>query len=89
MRNFIAKAELWPNWPILPMKRWGPRPEHGVLLAASDETRYPGEKIIPVIVMVDLFAIPHGMSVDEIYARFPKKEFASMDALLADGWIVD
>lgn len=79
-RAFIINPELWPRWPHLPMKkpsRSGGWPQLGVLVDSSlvGELRFPAE-----------LHISDGASPSKVQEV---KTFASVEAILADGWIVD
>lgn len=80
-KEFIHSQKLWPKWPFLPMKRDKPgdNKELGCLFAV--------EGMESVIVKVNLWQIrgPLGKVIQE-HGVIP---YPSVDAMLADGWIVD
>jgi hypothetical protein len=94
-REMIQNPATWPNWPFLPMvNRSGKErfSDHGLILACEDKKRWPNEKIIPVVVYINLFsALPQvpNNTMGYLLDHSPKQEYASMDALLADGWVID
>ena len=79
----MEHVELWPRWPVLPVKRYGPTwqqgdlPEMGVL-AACEEHRHT------VFLDVMLF----GMDGDALKDA-KRKEYDSFQAIVDDGWVVD
>lgn len=76
--EFIKAEEKWPNWPYLPMKRRrdGEEPEFGSIISGS------------------LFSIRKGYfrtlpkTLPELLA-LPTWEYGSIEAMLADGWLID
>lgn len=75
-REFILDQENWPRWPVLPLKR--PRWE-GAFLAGPDLTRHLREGA-PIRLVVRWGAD---------WKPLDYQEYADVDALLADGWVVD
>ena len=70
--------ELWPNWPFLPLKRYdkskpGLWPEAGFVIA-----EYPN-----IVIQVNMFADL------ETIIKSERKEYENVEAVIADGWMVD
>ncbi len=88
---FIRKYNDWPCWPFCPLKRRSnslEKKDLGVLLATQEHAdavvKKPGSK----------FIIYHGYMFDfpktgEEVSKLPTTEYASLEELLADGWVVD
>ena len=76
-KNFILDPTRWPNWPILPMKNID-RQEIGVMRAVQEE-------LGNTIYLINMWEIKENTD----WTKVPKKTYLSIDALLADGWIVD
>jgi hypothetical protein len=92
-REMIHQPECWPRHPFLPMKN-SRRSFHeerafGLMVAYQDKTRWPGEKIAPVILHVNLYDLPDLGYLKRLIAASEKTEYASLDMLLADGWVID
>jgi hypothetical protein len=80
-RVFIADPGLWPHWPFLPVKRPtkdGGDVEVGVLYATDEPWRHVYRR--------NLLMLPPTRAE---FLALDKHEYDSLDALLADGWIVD
>jgi len=82
--EFLANPDRWPNWPVCPVKRscsdkqyieGDDRPQCGVVF---DQPK-------PTVYRVNMFSI--GPSTD--LTKFEKHEYESLEALVADGWVVD
>lgn len=70
----MQSPDYWQRWPLLPVKRdIGKDREVGVLL---DRKPY-------LVYLVNLWAVQDGLDGAESI------EYESVDAVLADGWIVD
>lgn len=83
--KFLQDPDQWPNRPICPVKRYGRTkqpggfPETGLVLA--------GGTIVYMVNLWELAAVP-----SEAKARIEsaeKHEYKSLEALVADGWLVD
>ena len=76
-RAMMDSPNYWQRWPLLPIKRdrhrW-PDSEVGVLLDRRPIKVY----------LCNMWAIP-----EDTREGTPSIEYASIDAVLADGWIVD
>jgi hypothetical protein len=73
-REMLLHPEWWPLWPFLPLKRSKEgERELGVF--------YESTKGKIEVIMSNVFA--------DDFCRAPRKEYPSIDALLADGWVVD
>lgn len=83
-RNFIANPDNWPCWPFLPVKRRDNSLENGnlgVLLSTAEHKA--GKMIVYLAYMFDWPQTPEGVK------SIKRIEYASVDDLLADGWMVD
>lgn len=82
--TMMRAPSRWPLWPILPLKNPKRRdkqgsPEHGVLVEVDDAVR-------PTVYLANAYAL---MAGDVRLSTAPKTKYASFNALLADGWLVD
>lgn len=73
-REFILDQDNWPRWPWLPLKRLGTR-DHAFLDGRDLSSHLLGQGPLPVRVGL--------MEPREV------REYADVDAILADGWVVD
>ena len=70
-------SETWPCWPLLPIRRGE---ELGLFVADRGPTVY----------VANIVDVEKGSGdLDTDLATFPKHEYESFDAALADGWVVD
>ena len=82
-RKMMADPRTWPSWPMLPVKR------------AKDHDLEPGFMVaiqgkLTTVFLVNPWAIWAGeRKFKEVLKNGPKKEYKSLDELLADGWVVD
>jgi len=87
--EMIRSYNRWPAWPMLPVKRRNNSLEDknlGVLLsdqAHADAVKGKGKIIV---YHVYLFLPPEGKAGWE---AAPKTEYDTVEAMLADGWVVD
>ena len=92
-QQIMQSPGQWPNWPLLQVKRPDPRFSNGGrgtsfkqfgLLVAEDS------RMLHVYLarMGELDVAP-GATVGDALARVERLEYASCEAILADGWIVD
>jgi hypothetical protein len=97
-KQFIEDPNEWPKWPVCPLKRnvvvnGFAQYQGGFLFAMQDKQRYPNEKIMPRVLLGNIYAIREVMegakSNAEFYTRYKTLDYESIDAMLADGWIVD
>lgn len=74
-KEFIENPANWPRWPYLPVKRQGkdPWPEPGVMIEGH-----------PTVFLINYYQIS-----PEIFKTCKSITYASVDDLLADGWIID
>ncbi len=75
----MVDTESWPQWPYLPVKRYDSSMENnnlGILVDLLDGKHW-------TVYHVNLYDIPQDLRT----AR--RTEYATVDALLADGWVVD
>lgn len=73
---FMRDENKWPNWPMLPVKRYtdrGGAPECGIVLS--------GKTTVYIAYMWGL--------KEDTFDTCKKYEYGSLDAILADGWVVD
>lgn len=76
----ILNPHLWPTWPILPVKRRGQSGgglSVGVVLDDGKST---------TVFHTNLFDLP---KCEEDWAGCAKTIYASVAAMVADGWVVD
>ena len=83
--EMLQTPDLWPNWPALPMRRYKPDqtvgfPEVGVVLDM--------EGLQNMVVKINLFYL-NALNGAERIRDAEKYRYESLEALLADGWIVD
>jgi len=79
-QDMIKHPDAWPQWPYLPVKR-----RKGAKATLECGVIYEGTGIKTVRV-ANLFALP---TEYQDFLTLPKYEYDSVDALLADGWVVD
>jgi len=80
-KEFIMCPELWPRWPVLPIKRFDEKNrelEVGVMRAVKGE-------IGTTVYLIGMY----GITKDTDWKTVPKLVYEDVDKLLADGWIVD
>lgn len=84
---FIRNPDDWPVWPYLPVKKSG-RVELGIdnktigILCCTDELVNKGQ---PTVYHVYLFDLPKKGALKDA----PKTDYPTVEAMLADGWVVD
>lgn len=79
----------WPCWPTLPIKRKNHSiadKNLGILVATQEYVDALKGKSKIVVYHVYMYGLP---KTKEEWAAAPKTEYDTIDALLADGWIVD
>lgn len=75
------KGSGWPYWPVLPVKK-NPIFEDGNCGVLLDTGNIMGKPVVkPVVYLTNLYVLD--------IKNCPKKEYESIDAMLADGWVVD
>lgn len=74
----LKNPESWVAWPVLPMIR-GPE-ECGLVLATVADR--------PVIYMQNLFALQGGLLMPQLEGC-ATHVYETLEAMLADGWVVD
>jgi hypothetical protein len=86
-KEFMLDPNQWPNWPVLPVKRYdGTKPsgfpECAVMVAC--------EGLLTTVFMANMYGLV-GESVGAMIRDLEVKrvEYADIDALLDDGWRVD
>ena len=81
-KSFMESPEKWPHWPLLPVKRPGKGkdcwPQLGLIIIDSVDESKPA----PVVYLTSLYG-------DLKMKDAEKKEYPSIEALIADGWTVD
>ena len=88
-KQMIMDPTSWPAWPYLPLKRKNNSLEDGnlgVMLATQEHADAVKGTRPFCIFHVYMFAPPKGK---EEWDAAKRTEYANLDALLADGWIVD
>jgi hypothetical protein len=88
-RAYILDFDHWGAWPYCPLKRGNCSrldKNLGFLLATEEHADACKGKGKFVVYLAYMFAPPKGK---EEYDACPKLEYDSVDALLADGWMVD
>ncbi len=89
-KQFIESSGHWPGWPFLPLKRDRKKyPEHtGMLVDVQriSETFDKNHSSLRTILFASIYAVAAG-EVD--LKSVKKQEYPSIDAMLADGWMVD
>lgn len=85
----IRDSDLWPMWPCLPLKRRNNSLEDKNLgfLLATEEHRMAVEGRGKLCVYHGyIFSLP---KTQEQWDAIPRTEYATVEELLADDWIVD
>lgn len=89
-RAMILAPQNWPRWPVLPVKRSVSFDlECGFIMAEHKEVDKP-----MTIYLSSIFSLPgEGCKTwGEVLARIPeekRRRYDTLDAMLADGWMVD
>jgi hypothetical protein len=83
-RNLILQrgGKYWPSWPFLPIKRKDNRLENKNLGFLYHDAVHSDGKVR--VYHAYMFDMP-GVKLSDI----PTTEYDSVDAMLADGWVVD
>lgn len=79
-RKMMLDPANWPQWPALPVKR---NNEVGVMLSYKSFTT--------TVFKVNFWEVPnsgHLLSLKQLQ-EMPQIKYDSVDAILADGWIID
>jgi hypothetical protein len=80
-KRFITTPDLWPNWPVCPLKRYVQNGrEFGIVIAVQTH--------LSTVFIVNMFALKSGDLMQQLEGR-KKYEYPNIDALIADGWVVD
>jgi len=79
-KKMILSPELWPKGPILPMTRLDGSKNFGKELGII----FKGD--LNIVRLTDMFSVPQ--TAHELN-RVPCIIYDSIDAMLADGWVVD
>lgn len=80
MKRLILNPDEWPVWPFLPVKRKDSSLENKNLGFLVDEHKKDGK-----------LTVYHGMlfNTPMKLKELPKSTYDDVDALLADGWVID
>lgn len=82
-REFIENSNQWPNWPVLPIKRYTKKfelPECGFIM---DVSGFGGKSLV---YLCNLFKVTSGETkLDEV----PTLQYSDVKEMLLDGWMVD
>lgn len=76
--QFIQNQHAWPSWPMLPVKKITDTVEHGLLVSCGSEGY--------TLLGVSIYNLP---TDPEEFLKSRSKDFATAEAVVADGWIVD
>jgi hypothetical protein len=76
-REMISNPSLWPNWPILPVKKWNAE-KHSPDVACLWEG---GDGKLKIAVGVNMFDVLQMAKADW--------QETNVNKVLADGWVVD
>ena len=75
--EMMKRTQLWPQWPMLPVKRWTGRDmECAVLLDVAEGKKY-------TLYFANLYMLPDDLTTCQ------QREYDSFEAIVADGWEVD
>ena len=78
--EMMTNTMNWPNFPVLPVKRYTKEscmPEAGIMVPD-----------LPTVFVVNMWDLKSGVLKDQL-KDVPKKEYATYQELIADGWVVD
>jgi hypothetical protein len=86
-REFILQPKLWPNYPLLPVKRYVGNESECCFIAAIN---LPKIRVMGVNLFKFADYVKSGGEhfADEVN-NCPKYDYNDVDAFLADGWVVD
>lgn len=92
-RAMLLNPLIWPNWPLLPLKRnrkdseSGWPIECGLVIAVAEQERWRIYKTN----MFSISSLPGSTLAEKITenSKIDRYVYESVDALLADGWEVD
>lgn len=85
---FLTDSQKWPNYPICPVKNYqhtkpGSFPEMGIVVAPEG-----AGPAIPTVILCNMWSLVEAYQKGETQG-IEKKEYNSLEELLADGWVVD
>ena len=84
--TFIKDPVRWPCWPLLPVKKYTSQvsfPTVGLVFAIQGYSLH-------TVYETNMFDLCHdGDNMQEKLAKVTKHEYESVEAMVADGWIVD
>lgn len=75
-RKMMLDPDSWPNWPLLPLKKFGKGYESAVLIS-SDDPEWP------------LFLLANMWDVEKIKRCATGASKRTVDEILDEGWTVD
>lgn len=83
---FLTDSQKWPNYPMCPVKNYnnpkpGGFPEMGVVVASEGPA-------FPSVILCNMWSLVEAYQKGETEG-IEKKEYSSLEELLADGWVVD
>ncbi len=82
--SFMKQPLKWPNWPLLPVKRYHPKIECGIMI--------DHRSALTTVFIRNLFALEGAtgtLTEDFINHSCVKYNYPDYQALVADGWMVD
>ena len=89
-KEMVTNPPRWPNWPFLPIKRYKPEggfPDCAVLIDGNKlgEPIDRNHATLRTALLINMFDLGNADAVK----KAERKEYASVDEMLADGWMVD
>lgn len=79
--RFLKDPGSWINWPVMPVKKYGGQggwPKTGIVVDGGG----------PVVYEKNMFELVTGPIMEQV-ADSTKHEYPTMEAMVADGWVVD
>ena len=81
-KKMMSDPKTWPNWPTLPVKRYVEHDmESGFMIAIKGK--------LTTVFITNPWSVWSGETSIKKALNGPKKEYGSVDEIIADGWIVD
>lgn len=88
--EFIKNPEIWPKWPLCPMKRH--KNKYGKIVPQSPECGFimASRKHLTIIFLESIWSMG-GRNLSSIIedTNIKRIEYKSQEELLANGWVVD
>ena len=78
----MKNPDIWPQWPVLPVKRHSDEKGIEVGLIVEKDMKSPVESIV---YLNNMFSLKSWEDLD----KMPNLKYESFEALQADGWVVD